>query len=298
MGYGSWSARSYADYATAASLSTKSVHQVFEKRTIQRSLDPKNVIIRESCDSVEHPESTPIVLGLDVTGSMGIYAHEIAVTHLPKLMNGILETVKDPHIMFMGIDDVHANSSAPLQVSQFETDIKIVEQLRDIFLVGGGGGNHSESYDLTWWFAANKTKTDSFDKRGKQGFLFTFGDEQAPYQTMTIRDFESVFGSGQYCDMLPTDMLKQAQEKYQVFHIVIEQGSHYRSFGNLVRRTWTEMLGNNVLFLKDSAYLSDLVLATIEIANGKDINRAINDSICPEILTHAFSNSLGDLCLN
>ena len=293
MGHGSWTARAYSTYASTTGYTDKSVHEVFSSRAVNKALNPFGVTVRESRDSDEHPNSIPIILGLDVTGSMGIYAHEIAVTHLPKLMNGILETVTDPQIMFMAIDDVHACSPAALQASQFESDIRILEQLREVYLVGGGGGNRSESYDLTWYFAGNRTVIDSFEKRGQHGFLFTFGDEEAPYQIVTAEQLKSVFGPGEYTSMTPEQMLKQAQEMYQVFHIVIEQGSHYQRYPAEVRSSWTNLMGSNVLFLKDSVYLSDLVLATIEIANGKDIKTVIQESVCPDILIYAFTNSLG-----
>lgn len=293
MGHGSWTARAYSTYASTTGYTDKSVHEVFSSRAVNKALNPFGVAVRESRDSDEHPNSIPIILGLDVTGSMGIYAHEIAVTHLPKLMNGILETVTDPQIMFMAIDDVHASSPAALQVSQFESDIRILEQLREVYLVGGGGGNRSEGYDLTWYFAGNRTVIDSFEKRGQHGFLFTFGDEEAPYQIVTAEQLKSVFGPGEYTSMTPEQMLKQAQEMYQVFHIVIEQGSHYQRYPAEVRSSWTNLMGSNVLFLKDSVYLSDLVLATIEIANGKDIKTVIQESVCPDILIYAFTNSLG-----
>ena len=293
MGHGSWTARAYSTYASTTGYTDKSVHEVFSSRAVNKALNPFGVTVRESRDSDEHPNSIPIILGLDVTGSMGIYAHEIAVTHLPKLMNGILETVTDPQIMFMAIDDVHASSPAALQASQFESDIRILEQLREVYLVGGGGGNRSESYDLTWYFAGNRTVIDSFEKRCQHGFLFTFGDEEAPYQIVTAEQLKSVFGPGEYTSMTPEQMLKQAQEMYQVFHIVIEQGSHYQRYPAEVRSSWTNLMGSNVLFLKDSVYLSDLVLATIEIANGKDVQTVIQESVCPDILTYAFTNSLG-----
>lgn len=40
-------------------------------------LDPKNVI-RECCDTEEHPNTIPVILALDVTGSMGQAAVEVA----------------------------------------------------------------------------------------------------------------------------------------------------------------------------------------------------------------------------
>jgi len=291
MGHGSWTAQSFRAYSDTTNYASKSTAEVFSQRQVKAALNPRDVV-RESRDGDDHPNSVPVILALDVTGSMGIYAHEIAVTHLPKLMNGILETVTDPQIMIMAVDDVHADSPAPLQVSQFESDIRILEQLRDVYLVAGGGGNRSESYDLPWWFAANRTVIDCHEKRNEYGFLFTFGDEEAPYQSVTSAQFASVFGAGQYETMAPAQMLHDAQEKYQVFHIVIEQGSHYRRRSKEVRETWTEMMGSNVLFLEDTTYLSNLVLATIEIANGKDMQEVIDGSICPDILRHAFANSL------
>ena len=126
-------------------------------------MDPSKITLRESCDSVDNPNSVPIILGLDVTGSMGRYAELIAKKYLPDLMTAIIERspVADPHLMFMGIGDARMNDSAPLQVSQFEADIRILESLREIYLEGGGGGNSNESYDLAWYFGANKTKIDS-----------------------------------------------------------------------------------------------------------------------------------------
>jgi len=295
MGSGSFTPASYRAYSASTGYDTKPIHEVFSQQKIKDAMDPRNITLRESCDSDEHPLSTPIILGLDVTGSMGRYAHEIAVTHLPKLMSGILDSrpVPDPQMMFMGLDDVHASSPAALQVSQFESDIRILEQLRDIYIVGRGGGNSSESYDLVWYFAGHRTKIDCYDRRQTPGFIFTFGDEEAPYENMKPEHLTQVFGPGQYQEVSPRECLALAQQRYQVFHVVIEQGSYYRSDAAAVRRSWTQLMGNNVLFLRDSIWLSDVVLATLQVASGQDINDVINQSVCPDELRHAFSNCLG-----
>lgn len=296
MGSARWSSSDYTSYASTTNYRTASREEVFTSRSMPQALDPAKITLRESCDSDLNPNSTPIIMALDVTGSMGVYAEMIAKESLPELMGAILETspVKDPHMMFMGIDDVHTSRGCALQVSQFEADIKILEQLRQVYLVGGGGGNNSESYDLAWYFAAHKTAIDCFAKRNKKGYLFTFGDEEAPYETLSERELRSVFGEGQFVSTTPAEALARAKERYQVFHVVIEQGSYFGSRPKRVTDSWTEMLGNNVIFLKDAKDLSEVVLATLRVAEGEDLDTVIAGSKNPKALRHAFTNALKD----
>ena len=57
-----------------------------------------------------------------------------------KGLNTLLEEIysrkpiSDPHVMIMGIGDVEMHDKAPLQVTQFEADIRLAEQLENIFL--------------------------------------------------------------------------------------------------------------------------------------------------------------------
>lgn len=304
MGNGRWNDDDYRTYAKRTNYRSASTAQVFrQERNVKDKLDPRNVKVgkgprvgmqlRESIISEENPDPTPIILGLDVTGSMGEVAGQIARDELPKLMTAIHTTkvVTDPHVMFMGIDDVFAQGHGALQVSYFEPDLRIVEQLRDMWLVGNGGGNGSESYDLAWYFAGRYTYLDNYEKTGKQGFLFTFGDEPAPYQTVSQEDLQTIFGNGSYENMTPEASLRSAQAKFQVFHVIVENGSGGRS----VRDSWTKMLGNNVIFLRDRTKLTDVVLATMAVANGKNIHEVIATSDCAEDLKYAFSNALNQM---
>lgn len=300
MGGSRWSSDDYQSYADTTSYRTMSREQVFSHK-VDEKLDPRNVKVgkgervglqlRESIISEQNPNPTPIILGLDVTGSMGMVAEQIAKIELPKLMTQIHETgvVSDPHVMFMGIDDVFAQGHGALQTSYFEPDLQIVEQLRKLWLVGNGGGNGSESYDLAWYFAGKHTYLDSYEKQGRKGFLFTFGDEPAPYQTVSVQSLKTIFGDkGDYESMTPAASLASAQQKFNVFHIAIEKGGSSRD----TRSSWTNMLGSNVIFLKDTQYLTEVVIATMAIAQGANIEAVIAESACPQVLTYAFSNGL------
>ena len=75
----------------------------------QRSLDPEMDIkgkVRESCDSEEHPNSYPIIIALDMTGSMGNVPFELIKGGFPKLMGKIMgENIPDIQICFVGAGD-------------------------------------------------------------------------------------------------------------------------------------------------------------------------------------------------
>lgn len=299
MGNARWSTDDYTSYRSTTNYHNKAASEVFSPK-MNEKLDPRNVKVgkgervglqlRESIISDSNPNPTPIILGLDVTGSMGEVAHRIATIELPKLMTKIHDAgvVTDPHVMFMGIDDVFAQGHGALQVSYFEPDLKIVEQLRQMWLVGNGGGNGSESYDLAWYFGGNYTYLEGFEKQGRKGFLFTFGDEPAPFQTVHAAELKTIFGPGSYEDTAPASSLKAAQAKFKVFHVIVERWRADRA----LRATWITLLGNNVIFLRDTQYLTDVVIATMAISNGADIEAVIAESACPDELRYAFSTSL------
>ena len=78
------------------------------KSTVRDDFLPVNIKVRESCDSVDNPNSTPIAIFLDVTGSMGSVLTGCAKS-LGLLMEEIYsrKPVSDPHIMYGGIGDVN-----------------------------------------------------------------------------------------------------------------------------------------------------------------------------------------------
>jgi hypothetical protein len=272
MGSGTFDPGKYRAYATAsAAKPTTGPTGVFTATGMKPSLDPKGVKIRESRDSDDSPEATPIIVGTDVTGSMGELAGVIARKGLGVLFEAILarKPVTNPHMMFMAIGDAQCDQ-APLQVSQFEADNRIIEQLADTWIEGSGGGNDHESYELTWYFAANHTVHDSLIKRGKRGYLFTVGDEPiGPGLTKSqIRDF---LDDGAERDWSTQECLEAAQRLYDVYHIQIRAGYSDSSRGfNHANDTWKSVMGQHLIVLDDYQLLAETIVSTIEVAEGRD----------------------------
>lgn len=268
MGGGTYDHNAYRAFASTTA--NKTTEQIYKSRSMHASLDPKGVKVRESRDSDEHPDSTPVIVAIDVTGSMDMIADVIVRSGLGTLFNGILDRkpVPDPQVMFMAVGDANTDR-APLQVSQFESDNRIVEQLTNIWIEHGGGGNSFESYNLPWFFAANHTVHDRFEKRGKRGFLFTVGDECAPADLQEDQ-IEEIMGYRPEQVLTTSEILEQAQRFYDVYHIIIEQGDYARHNLDKVRTSWRRLLGERAISLSDYEKLAETIVSLIEVAQGVD----------------------------
>lgn len=170
--------------------------------------------------------------------------------------------------MFMAVGDA-AHDSAPLQVSQFEADTRIVEQLTQIYIEHGGGGNDTESYNFPWYFAANHTVHDSIEKRGKRGYLFTVGDEEAP-NDLTPGQIKRFLGDSPQTVPSTKELLETVQRFYDVYHIVIAEGSYARNHLKSVESSWRALLGQRVITLADHTKLAEVIVSAIEVAEGRD----------------------------
>ena len=220
MGGGSYSANDWSKLRTSRAITRDSnERELFKARGCNDKFNPKFIKMRESRDNDEHPNSTPIAIGLDVTGSMGYLPAEIIKNGLNELMKKLYasQVISDPQLMFAACGDYL--DDAPLQVTQFESDIRIAEQLLELWLEGGGCGNGGEDYQLFWYFLGTHTDTDSMRKRNHKGYAFTIGDE--PVHKVIERDtFKKVFNEDQGT-MQTVEAQRLCEEKYNLFHIMI-----------------------------------------------------------------------------
>lgn len=280
MGSGTFTSHDWASYASAK-VTGKSTAQIYTATAMKDEYNPKNVV-RESRDSDEHPNSTPIIIGLDVTGSMSNILNEVA-QQLGDMVLEILDRkpVDDPQIMFNAIGDSHCDEY-PLQATQFESDIRIAKQLTDLYFERGGGGNNFESYPLAWWFAANHTSTDNFEKRGKKGFLFTMGDDGYPTK-LYRRHLEEIFGDDIEKDTIDTkEVLSQVCRKYEVFHLCLKEGSNMSGCwaddgeADRVINQWTGLLGERAIPVSDYTKIPQIIVSILETMAGKSVEEVVN----------------------
>lgn len=247
MGYGTWTTASYTTalnskgFADTSAVLAAHVQDVYTSFSIDPMLDPRGKV-RECIDSDEHPETLPIILGLDVTGSMGPAAKACAAK-LDDIMTELYGKVKDVEFCMLGIGDMNYDD-APIQATQFESDIRIFDQTTKIYFEGGGGGNRYESYTGAWWFGLHHTKLDCW-KRGKKGIIITMGDE--PLNPILYgRHLKEYFGDTAQ-DIETEELYAQVCEKFDVYHIAITNESSYYHYDELIKNSWGELLKQHLI---------------------------------------------------
>ena len=223
-----------------------SMHTVFKQKSkgeAHESMKSQGITIREARDSDVHPNTFPVIIGLDMTGSMHNIPVMLIKEGLPKLVSQIIQSgVKDVALLFVAIGD-HEVDDAPLQIGQFESgDEELDLWLTRTYPEGGGGANEGESYGLLHNFAANNIITDAWEKRGQKGVLIMIGDEPSldHYPDAVMKE---ITGNPQAKGFTQDEVLEKCREKWNVFHI-----NPHHSYDE---QYWKPKLGQNYISLSD-----------------------------------------------
>lgn len=266
MGSSRWDADAYASYSKGVSHKTQ--QQIFTNTSgCHADLDPTKFAVRESCDSAQNPQSTPVIIGVDETGSMGVLAEEIIKKGLGIIVQGIYDRkpVTDPHVLLAAIGDAYCDTS-PIQTTQFEADVCLTKQVEKFYIEGNGGGNGGESYPIVWWFAMNKTRCDAINKNHRMGYLFTVGDE-APHKVLTKEQISRFLGGNVEADVSIEQLLEDVSRDWNVFHLITPTGETHRQ--NAVR-VWRELLGERAIEVADHNRLGEIIVSVMQVNEGQN----------------------------
>jgi hypothetical protein len=247
---------------------------------IHPDLDPKRINSKpfgklESRDSAEHPESNAVLLCIDVTGSNIARARE-AQAKLPNLMALLGRYLADPQVAIAANDDYTVVGTKAAQISDFESDNRIDEHIRKLLLVGEGGGNMGESYDLIMYAAANKVILDCWEKRNRKGYFFMYADEPI-FSTTSPEHAQTVFG-----DTLPQSIpiettIAALKQLYYVF-VMWPNKSQYPD----AREQYVRLFGEEcVVTLQDPAVICEVIGGLIGMTEGRLHSEAdaVNDLV-------------------
>lgn len=248
MGGGTFSSSSFSSYSSYHGRSYDShTHRVsgqtFDSRHLKEILNPKGKI-RECCNTDEHPNTVPVILALDVTGSMGEACKETAAA-LGQIMIPLYEKFKDIEVCIMGVGDFECDD-APLQVSQFESDVRVAQQLDEVWMEHGGGGNNYESYTAPWYFGLYNTKLDCYDKQGRKGVIITMGDEPLN-PDLPVNRLKEYLGIKELGKTKTTTLYAEASKKFDIYHIAVDSDDNcYENNADDIEKTFRPILGDHL----------------------------------------------------
>jgi len=149
---------------TAAKRAKAHGPRTYEKKEgpLEKIIDPRKQIHSQS--------TTPLIIAVDVTGSMASWPFEI-FDRLPLLYNTLSQYREDLEICFAAIGDANYDRW-PLQVTTFAGGFDL-EQLLGSLYGEGGGGDAPESYGLfAHWVNTHVTVPNATELP----FLIIFGD--------------------------------------------------------------------------------------------------------------------------
>ena len=279
MGSGSFTTTSFKAYSTSrgrtvdakGTVTSDNLQDFYQQTHIHKDLNPYKVV-RECCDSEEHPNTIPVIIGLDVTGSMGRACVKTA-QNLNTIITSLYDKFDDIEFMIMGIGDL-AYDHAPIQASQFESDVRIAEHLDKVYMERGGGGNGFESYTAAWYFGLYHTKLDCW-RRGKKGIIITMGDEPLnPY--LPKYPLSKVTGDNLEADVETKDLYELTKEKFDIYHIAIDDFDDcYYRYKTRIDKTFKEVLKEDYKISTLDELPSTIVKCIENSVNGYSIDKSV-----------------------
>lgn len=268
MGSGSFTTSSFTSYSNSRGRAVSSsgfvtndnLTDYYTQSRIHPDMVPYKVM-RECVDSKEHPNTIPVVLCVDLTGSMSGACIKTAQS-LNKIMTMLYEKFTDIEFLVMGVGDLECDH-APVQVSQFESDVRIAEHTDHLYIEHGGGGNGYESYSAAWYFGLKHTKLDCW-KRGKKGIIITMGDE--PLNPVLHKNqVNAVFGDTVEADIKTEDLYKMATEKFDIYHIAVDDDDDmYRFYNWRIDNSFKPIIGERSLKVSTIEQLPMTIVECIE----------------------------------
>ncbi|MCC7538609.1 MAG: hypothetical protein IT379_20460 [Deltaproteobacteria bacterium] len=171
-----------------------------------RYVDPKR--------SVRSDSENPLIVAVDVTGSMARWPFEI-FDRLPLLFNTLAQYRQDLEVAFVAIGDARVFDH-PLQASDFCRGFDLESRLNAIFPEGQrkGSVDHPESYGLLpYWL---KTRVEV--PRAKRPFLIVFGDITM-HPTHTPGEIAKVFGDQVAGDVAVEPLWREVAETWDTWFL-------------------------------------------------------------------------------
>jgi hypothetical protein len=183
--------------------------------------------------TISSDSKNPIVVGVDVTGSMSTWPGEI-FDRLPLVYQTLSQYRPDVELSFSAIGDANSDKY-PLQVNHFGKGIDLESHIKALYPEGGGGGQGMETYELFGYFMNTHCKTPN----AHSPFLFIFGDEGF-YDQVEKSQVKHYIGDTLEKDVSSTQLLKKLTQSFDLYLL----HKTYDGGDSQVVKQWSDAIGS------------------------------------------------------
>lgn len=195
--------------------------------------------------SISTESTAPLTILVDVTGSMGDWP-AVMFSKLPYMDNECKEYLgEDFELSFAAVGDCHSDKY-PIQVRPFAKGRDMEKQLKELVIEGGGGGQCSESYELTALYYARNAEMPN----AKRPIMIIIGDEGF-YDTISAGDAELAHVKlGAKGTLKTSELFEELKEKYSVYLI---RKPYSSSDDKYIQKKWEDLIGKEHIAILPSA---------------------------------------------
>ncbi len=203
---------------------------------------------------------TPLVVAIDVTGSMGEWPR-IIFSKLPVLYHEAKLWLPEIDISFAAVGDAYCDRR-PVQICDFGKDRDLEQHINAIFPEGGGGGQTQESYELFAYYYLKHC-----DLPNAQKALFVYCGDEGFYEKIRRQQVQALFGDALTEDPDSYQVFAQLCEKFEVYNLRVKYSDDAKD--QQIREQWQRAIGRQrVLRLEDPRRIVDCIIGlTALIAN-------------------------------
>ena len=239
------------------------------------SADAERILSQKSIDPALLPKGwqlecvakNPLVYCFDITGSMGKLP-KIIWDKWPGIVGQIVARnyLPDPEMSITAVGDIRTDNS-PLQMCDFDALRNLDRWLKRIHFEEGGGGQGSESYEVTAYYYLRY-----FDMPNAELPIFLMTGDEACVEKLYANDLREHFG-GSHENTTAEEVFAALLKKFKgnVFRIHRPYSGHgHEGWTNkTIVAQWERLLGkNNVIHLSDDRAIGDITLGLYAIVSG------------------------------
>lgn len=211
----------------------------------------------------------PIVIAVDVTGSMrhwpGTIFEKLCVLYNEALVAMPEEYKESFEISFVAVGDAYTDFY-PIQVTDFDKEVALDENIKKLFPEGNGGGQTRETYELVAYYYARHCEMPNAEPRAKP--LFFYICDEGYYSNVKKDHVEKYFGDEIEEDIPSEDVFDELMEKFRVYALRIAYSRNARQVAEhdeaRISKDWKNMIGpENVILMDHPERVVDVILGLI-----------------------------------